>query len=175
VFTLILITSFALQAPESKSETPAGRGAKAGEPGSKTEVAAATPEQALRSFVIAMMTKDETTLRAVTLHTEDFDWLLRGQALPEDQIEDFKAQITRQPIRALKAGDEITLPGNRKVKVLPEEVTADRAVLVPQGAPFPTRLRMIDGRWRVDATPMIAGRKAAEAARQKTAKPADRK
>lgn len=168
MFTFVLILSFALQTPESKPDTQAGRGAATGEALSKAkaDVAAAMPEQALRTFFIAMMTKDEATLRAVTLPTEDFDWLLRGQALPADKIEDVKAQLARQTIRTLKPGDDITLPGNRRVKVMPEEVTADRAVLLPQGAPVPSRLRKTDGRWRVDASPIIAGRKAAEAAQE---------
>jgi len=173
VFTLVLILSLGLQAPESKPQAPSGRGTAKGEPDGKAKagVAAATPEQALRTFLLAMVTKDEPTLRAVTLPTEDFDWLLRGQALPADRVEEFKAQMARQPIRALKPGDEFTLPGNRKVKVRPEEVTAERAVLVPQGAPIPNRLQKVDGRWRVDATPIIAGRKAAEAARKKATRP----
>jgi hypothetical protein len=68
-----------------------------------------------------------------------------------------------------------TLAGNRKLKVRPEEVTAERAVLLPEGAPIPNRLQRVDGRWRVDATPIIAGRKAAEAARKKATRPAGKK
>ena len=173
MLTLLLALSSALQAPQSKLQAPAERGATKGEQGSKAKasVAAGSPEQALRIFLIAMMTKDEATLRAVTLPTDDFDWLLRGQAVPSDQAEAFKAQMARQPIRALKPGDVITLPGNRKVTVHKEEVTADRAVLLPEGAPVPNRVRRLDGRWRVDATPIIAGRKAAEAARKKATRP----
>ena len=171
MFTLVLILSFALQTSESKPQTPAGSGAAKEKSGSKkADVAAATPEEAFRTFLVAMMTRDEATLRAVTLPTDDFDWLLRGQALRADQVEQFKAEVAQQPIRSLKPGDEITLPGNRKVpRVLPEEVTAERAVLLPEGSPIPSRLRKVDGRWRVDATPIIAGRKAADAARKKAA------
>jgi hypothetical protein len=167
---VILLT--ALQEPDSKSKAPEARGAVNGEQSREADVAAATPEEAFRTFLIAMVTKDEATLRSVTLPTDEFDWLLKGQALPADRIEDFKAQVARQPIRALKPGEVISLPGNRKMTVQPEEVTADRAVLLPEGAPLPNRLQKVDGRWRVDATPIIAGRKAAESARKKATRPA---
>jgi hypothetical protein len=111
-----------------------------------------------------MMTKDEATLRAVTVPTEDFEWLLRGSPVPPEEVEKFKAQMARQPIRALKPGDEITLPGNRKATVTPQAVTADKAMLLLEGHPLPYQLRRVDGRWRVDADPIIAGRKAAAGA-----------
>jgi hypothetical protein len=133
----------------------------------KLDAAGATPEQALRTFLIAMLLKDEATLRTVTLPTEDFDWLLRGQAVPADQGEKVKAEVSRQPIRALKPGDEITLPGNRTLTVQPEAVNADNALLLPEGASLPHPVVNVDGRWRVDASSIIAGRKAA-AARKNT-------
>ncbi len=177
MFTLFLILFFSLQTPESKPQAPTERGATTLDPSrkAKADVAAATPEQALRNFFVAMVTKDVTTLRDLTLPTDDFDWLLMGQALPANQIEVFKAQMAGQPIRTLRPGDEFTLAGNRKLKVLPEEVTADRAVLVPEAIPLPMRLRKVEGRWRVDAGPIIAARKAAEAARKKATRPAAKK
>ena len=120
---------------------------------------------------MAMVLKDEATLRAVTLPTKDFDFLLRGEAPPAAQIEAIKAQIAKLPIRVLKPGDEITLPGNRKLTIKAEEVTADRAVLLPEGSPVPNRVQKVEKRWRVDATSIIAGRKAVGAARKKTGGP----
>jgi hypothetical protein len=126
-----------------------------------------TPEQALRTFLIAMALKDEDTLRAVTLPRKDLEWLLRGQVGPAEQAEKMKSFIRRLPIRALKPGDRFTLPGNDTITVPPDEVTEYRAVLVSEGAPVPHRCYQVDGHWRIDATPIIAGRKAAESARAK--------
>jgi hypothetical protein len=163
---LVLLCAF--QAPATKPRDPA-QTAPANTP--KPNVAAATPEQALRTFLIAMLDQDAETLRAVTLPTDDFDVLLAGPRPPAEQLEQIKAQMKAQPIKTLKAGETFTLPGNRKATIKPEEVTPDRAVLLPEQAPLPTRLRKVDGRWKVDAAPMIAGRKAAEAARKKQTDP----
>ncbi len=144
----------------------AGSGEK---PGGEADagVAATSPEGALRTFQIALLTKDEATLRAVTLPTDDFAWLLKGQVAPPGKVEAAKAYFADQSIKALKPGDTFTLPGNRNIVVKAEEVTTDRAVLVPEGAPIPTRCHRVEGRWRVDATAIIAGRKAADAAARK--------
>lgn len=167
MLTLLLMSAL-LQVPESKPQSkPQPAAAKDNDRTDKDDVVAATPEQALRIFHIAMLTHDEAMLRAVTLPTDDFDWLLKGDVVPEDQVALARKEIDRQPIRALKVGDEVKLPGNRRVTVQPEEVTADRAVLLVEGAPIPNRISKVEGSWRVDARPVIAARKAAEAAIKK--------
>lgn len=125
-----------------------------------------TPEAAFRTFMVAVFERDEPTLRAVTLPAEGFEWLLQGQVIPKDQVAAMRAQLEKMPIKVLKAGDTIKLPGNRTATVGAEEVGEDRAVLLPQGAPVPTRCRKVEGVWRVDAAPIIAGRKAADSARK---------
>ncbi len=165
-FVLVLAAGFPTQAAQVKTPPASAGSAEA------SKVDASTPEKALRAFLVAMATKDETTLRAVTLPTDDFAWLLKGQAVPAEHLDEFKRMMAEQPIKTLKVGDEFTLPGNRKFKVPASDIADDKAVLVPEGAPTPTRVRKVDGKWKVDATPIISGRKAAEAARmKKTAKP----
>jgi hypothetical protein len=92
---------------------------------------------------------------------------VRGQVVPADQIQRFKDLIARKPIRVLKPGDEVTWPGNRKTFVQPKAVTADKALLLPDEFPSPLSVKRVDGRWRVDAWPIIFVRKAADAARRK--------
>ncbi|MFO0891448.1 MAG: hypothetical protein U0790_20180 [Isosphaeraceae bacterium] len=130
-------------------------------------IANATPEEALRTFMLAMMTHDEASLREVTLPAEGFEWLLAGQAAPAEAVAGMKAQLAKQPVRRLKPGDRFSLPRGRSAVVGKDEVGPDRAVLIPEGAPLPTRLEKVQGRWKVDARPFIAGRKAADAARRK--------
>ena len=61
--------------PQAKSRSGAG----ASKAASKIKVADATPEDALRTFMLAVMAQDEAALRAVTLPNPDLDWLLKGQ------------------------------------------------------------------------------------------------
>ena len=42
-------------------------------------------------------------------------------------------------------------------------------LLLPEGASLPTRLQKVEGHWKVDPSAVIAGRKAAEAARRNAA------
>ena len=144
--------------------------AKAQEKGGK-EAVAETPEQAIRTFIVAMMTKDAKALRDVTLPADDIESLLQGQALPPEAAEGIKAQIAGIPVRLLKAGEEVTLADGRKYKARAEDVAADRAVVFPQGASFPVLSRKVDGRWRIDAAPIIAGMKGG-APKPKTVDPA---
>ena len=173
MLSLVLILSSVLQAQETNLQNSASQAKSQGDDASRTKAAPDSPEQALRTFLVAMAIKDAKALQSVTLATKDFDWLLKGEVVPPDHIEEFKQIVAKIPIRSLKPGDEFTLPRNRKMKVRPDEVGPDRAVLLPENAPIPNRVQKVDGRWRVDATPIIAGRKAAEAARMK-AKPSNR-
>ncbi len=127
----------------------------------------ATPEAAWRAFIIAMLTHDEATLKTVALPADGFEWLLKGQAPPPEALGQIKEQISKLPIRRLRPGDKFTLPRGRVIVVEPEEVGPERAVIVPEGDPFPTRLHRIGGHWKVDARPVIAARRAADAARKK--------
>lgn len=140
-------------------------GAKAQEKGGK-EAAAETPEGAIRTFIVAMMTKDAAVLRSVTLPADGLDVLLQGQAISPDAVEGFKAQVAGLPVQLLKAGEEVTLADGRKYKARAEGVGPDCAVVLPKGASFPVLCRKDDGRWRVDAAPIIASMKGSGDARK---------
>jgi hypothetical protein len=129
-----------------------------------------TPEAALRSFMTAMVDRNQRALRTLVLSVTDseLEWLLKGEALPAGQAEKMRAALAEMKIKALKPGDRVDQRSGKPIVVARHEVGPDRAVLLPEGAPVPTRLQKVKGRWKVDARPMIAARKAAaEAARQK--------
>ena len=127
----------------------------------------ATPEAALRTFFGALVNQDEPTLRGITLPVDGFEWLLKGEKLTGMQAIAARVGVGTMPIRPLKPGDELILPGGRKVVVQPEEVSDTRRVLIVNDAPIPTRLTKVGAGWKVDAAPIIAARKAAAAARAK--------
>jgi hypothetical protein len=145
-----------------------GAVAKAPAGAARPQLPDATPEEALRTFMVAAVAQDEAALRAITLPDRELVWLLRGQPAPAEAVERIRTLTMEMKIERLKPGDQIKLPQGRVAVVAPEEVTEDRAVLLPEGAPIPVRVQRIEGHWKVDARPAIAARKAAAAARQKS-------
>jgi hypothetical protein len=156
-------------APKAEEATPKSRPgmAKAPAGGARPAFSDATPEEALRTFMVAAVAQDEPTLRAITLPDRELVWLLGGQPAPAEAVEKVRTLAAEMKVRRLKPGDQITLPQNRVAVVGPEEATEDRAVLLPEGAQVSVRLQRIEGHWKVDARPVIAARKAAAAAQQK--------
>ncbi len=126
-----------------------------------------TPEDALRTFMLAAARQDEPVLRTVTLPDPDLLLLMQHEAPPPDVAEKMRTFIGQMKIQRLKPGDRITLPPDRDAVVAPDDVAEDRAVVLPEAFPFPIRLRKIEGHWKVNAGPVIAARKAADAARQR--------
>jgi hypothetical protein len=126
-----------------------------------------TPESAFKSLLVAMAVGDEAALGKLALPDEEFAYLLAGDHIAPDQAEGFrKAVVDKIVLKRLKAGDEVKLPNGQVLKVAPEEVTEDRAVILPQGPPLPLFAYRDKADWKLDARPIIAGRKAADAARR---------
>jgi hypothetical protein len=161
-------------APSVRAAPRAGRDARREPtgPGTKIELVDATPEEALKTFLLALAAQDGAILRAITLPDEEFDWLLKGRPAPPELLATMRSQLDRTPFRRLAAGDRVTMPGNRSGVIQPVDVREGRVVLLPRGAPFPTRLERVDGHWKVLARTFIAARKAAEAQRDQSRKDA---
>lgn len=157
-------------AAPNASPSPATPAPAPGRAGAAAAPAEDTPEAALRSFMTAMLNHDERALRSLVLSVTDreLEWLLKGPALPAGQAEKMRAAFAEMKIKRLKPGDRVEQPRGKAIVIARHEVGSDRAVLLPDGAPLPTRLQKVKGRWKVDARPVIAARKAAaEAAQQK--------
>ncbi len=153
------------ESPKSIAGSPAG--AVKRKAMGKIDLVNKTPEDALRTFLMAMMAADEQTLRVVALPNPELDLLLTGNPPPFRGVKEVKEGILKMQIERLKVGDQVRLPGNKVHVTRAGEVGRDRAVLLPEDAPVPTRLRLVDGHWKVDASTYIAARKAADASRKK--------
>ena len=117
--------------------------------------------------MLAVLAQDGAALRAVTLPSPDLGLLLNGQGAPADVIKAATEQFARLPMKRLKPGESIALTRNKPYIVSASEVGEDRAIVLPQGSPVPTRLQRVKGHWKVAADPFIAARKAADLARKK--------
>ncbi len=158
---------FAKAAPAKAGAMVKGQ-AKAKAGAARPPLPDATPEDALRSFMIAITMKDEAALRAITVPDRELDWLLRGPPPPPEVVEQMRTAAAESKFKRLKPGDPIKLPPQgRAALVRPEEVTEARAMLLPERSRFPIALQKIDGHWKVDARPIVAARKAADAAQKK--------
>lgn len=131
--------------------------------------ATAGAENVLREFLLALGNLDEKKLRSISLPHDGFEMLLKGQAVPEEARMNFEMFVKQTPIRALKAGETLNLPGGRTLKVDPAEVSGENAMLMFGRDPLPHKLRNVNGEWKIDPSTIIAARKAAEAARKKKA------
>jgi hypothetical protein len=130
-------------------------------PGRKAKPADSTPDDALKTFLLALAAQDEATLRAVTLPDDEFDWLLKGPAASPDFLAQLEARLDEKPMRRLKAGDPVRMPDGEARFIKPVDVSEGRVVLWPEGAPLPSRLENVGGHWKVFARPFIASRKSA--------------
>jgi hypothetical protein len=155
--------AFAAPAPVAAKKGAMAKGEGEGRPGT----ADATPEEALRTFMVAVVTHDKATLRDLSLPNPELDWLVRGEAPPAEVVDRVRTLAKAMKIRRLKAGDRIRGPQGVPVEVRKEDVGEDRALLLPEGAPEPVRLQRVEGRWKVDARPAISQRKQAATAPQK--------
>ncbi|WP_337174259.1 hypothetical protein [Paludisphaera sp.] len=165
MLALLLIVGSTLQAPAAPSQDakPPAEASARERPradDAKATDAPADPKEALREFFLSMIKQDEEAVREAVVDDEDLEWLLKGPKPPADQLDKIEKSLAEAPLRALKAGDEVTTPGGGKAKVEPDDVSDDRALIVMGDGP-PLRLQKVDGRWRVDARPIIAARKAA--------------
>jgi hypothetical protein len=135
-------------------------------PGMNVELADSTPEEALKTFLLALAAHDEATLRAVALPDAELDRLVQGPPASPEALARLRAQLEGQPMRRLREGDAVRMPDGESRVIKPADVRAGRVVLWPSGAPLPSRVEEVGGHWKVFARPFIAARKRAEADRQ---------
>jgi len=124
--------------------------------------------------LVAAISTDDRDNNCVLLYRAPYEETHYSAAIRETEVAGGKTQreamrtlAMRLTIRRLEPGESVTLPKGQTLTVRPEEVSEDRAILLPEGDFLPVRLRRVEGHWKVDARPIISARKAAAAAQQK--------
>jgi hypothetical protein len=123
------------------------------------ELADSTPEDALKTFLLALAAHDGAALRAVALPDAELDLLLQGSPTPPEKLALLKAQLEEKPMNRLNAGDPVRMPDGESRVIKPADVREGRVVLWAAGEPLPSRLENVGGQWKVFARPFIAARK----------------
>jgi hypothetical protein len=106
-----------------------------------------TPEEVYRRFLLANLTGDELAIRGLIREHEGAEVLWQGP-YPED-------------VAALLAEQYRTMEIVR-VKPRGHKERADTVYLQSSASPIPMAVVRIDGKWRVDASPIIEFRKSAQ-------------
>jgi hypothetical protein len=133
----------------------------------RDQPAAGTPEGVLHEFLIAMGEGDRAGIERTAMPNPELWRVWQSQPLTPVQKAMMKAAIVPSSFRRLKVGDVVRV-GNGKKLVLDANRVNDHTVMITsKDMPLPFILVKGDAGWKVDASPMIAGRKAAEAARER--------
>jgi hypothetical protein len=131
-------------------------------PGAKVPVADKTPEDALKTFLLALAAQDAETLRAVAMPDTEFPLLLNDQPAPPELFAQLKHRLDVGAMKRLKPGDSVRMPGGELRTIRADELGQNRVVLWPDGAPAPSWIEDVGGHWKVVPRPFIAVRKGSE-------------
>jgi hypothetical protein len=132
-----------------------------------------TPQGAFQTFFLAMITQNRDKLHEAALPDKDLDVLLEGEKPPARVVDRLKIEIAEIKFRVFKPGDVVELPGGKKMTIKPSEVDETHAVIMAPGDPVPTRCVKLDGKWKLDASVIIAARLAANEAKRSGDTPSD--
>lgn len=153
---------------------PAARPLAAKTPAEAMAALQQSPDGALRAFLVSLVSGNAAALRQLTMPVGDKDFAyLVNQAPPAPRERDaLVARIAGLPVRAVRQGEVLALPGGKKLTVTKDDVGDDRLLLLMPNGPLPYLVLRVKGRWYVDASSIIAGRKESLRLAQEKAKKA---
>lgn len=126
-------------------------------------------DDVVRSFALAMLTKDRAGIEKEIIPTVGADILWTGNPVPEEKQQRLKAEMALVTIKEFKVGDTYYLSRSRKITVTDKLVGPDRKLAVPviggQALPVPFVLKRINGVWKIDPSSLIAARQAGQRSR----------
>ncbi|HEV8000710.1 MAG TPA: hypothetical protein VGP63_12575 [Planctomycetaceae bacterium] len=137
--------------------------AVAKEPSKPAATGTNTPEEALKDFLAAMIENDQAGIQRTALPNPELSLLWHSDKLTPAQKAIARAEINPSSFRRLKVGDRVKLPGGQKIVFDKNWINDRRQAISVSDGPLPFILVKVKDEWRVDATPLIAGRLAAAA------------
>lgn len=120
-----------------------------------------SPDGALRAFLVSMISANPAAIRQLILPVsdQDFAFLVNQTPPPPKERDVLVARIAGLPVRAVRQGEVLPLPGGRKLTVTKADVGEDHLLLLMPNGPLPYLVLKVKNRWYVDASSIIAGRK----------------
>jgi hypothetical protein len=133
------------------------------EPSKPAATGTNTPEETLKDFLTAMIENDQAGIQRTALPNPELSLLWHSDKLTPAQKAIARAEINPSSFRRLKVGDRVKLPGGQKIVFDKNWINDRRQAISVSDGPLPFILVKVKDEWRVDATPLIAGRLAAAA------------
>ena len=119
----------------------------------------------VRAFLVGAMTLEVEAVKRHALPHPELTLLGEGTRPPPAVRRQMREVIGRAVFRFLKEGDRVRLPGGGTLVVSGSAVVPGRRLVRPviggDAMPVPLAVIRTDAGWKVDATPIIAARKAA--------------
>ncbi len=133
-----------------------------------------TPEAALHELLVAIFTGDQERVNRATIEVPGREMLTQGEKVPAEMAAEIDKLIDGMHLQRLKIGDSIkvkttSVPEGMTVVMDESHINDNRTEITGPNLPFPFILVRDGKQWKVDPAPLIASRKAAQAAREKAA------
>jgi hypothetical protein len=123
-----------------------------------------TPEAAVHELMVAMVLGDQERINRCTIPASGRELLAGGEGPPPEIREQVIEQLKTMPLRRLKVGETVNLPGGKTMVMTKDMVNADVQQLTSPEMPFPFTVGRVEKEWKVDPRPLIAARRAARGA-----------
>jgi len=127
-------------------------------------------KEACRKFLKAMLANDKDGVLAVILPAKNAELLWEGEPVPAKLVPEIDKVLEKLSVVELKEGEKFTMPNGLVLKIKKGMLNENkRFVLVNlpgSKTPLPLWVLKKDGQWKIDASGIIAGRKAAALARE---------
>jgi hypothetical protein len=161
--TLALVFLFEAQNVVTAAQAPA----PSKPAGARDQPAAGTPEAVLIEFLNAMGEGNRAGIERTAVPHPELWRLWQSPPLTPVQKAMMKAAIVPSAFRRLKVGEVVQLGNGKELKIDANRINDHTLMIASKDMPLPFILVKGDAGWKVDASPMIAGRKAAEAVRER--------
>ncbi len=127
-----------------------------------------TKRETCQKFFKSILQNDKEGVLSTILPAEGAEILWQGQAPPKEMLKQIEKAVQNLSIIEINEGETVELP-NGKSFVITKEMINTRFIWVTMGGkrmPTPFLILKVKGNWKIDAKPLIAGRKAAKKIRE---------
>jgi hypothetical protein len=121
--------------------------------------------KACRKFLTAMLANDKEGVLSVILPAKDSDILWKGEPVPEKMLAEIAKVLKNLSVVELSEGEKFAMPNGLVLEIKKGMLNENKRFvlvnLLGSKTPLPLWVLKKNGTWKIDASGIIAGRKAA--------------